>query len=54
MLPRIPAWPWLWDDPECVPVERRQVLHVDVPVGLPDAVEQLTAVLARLLNDLGL
>ena len=38
---------WAWDDPECVPVERRQVLHVDVPVGLPDAVEQLTAVLAR-------
>jgi len=38
---------WAWDDPECVPVERRQVLHVDVPVGMPDAVERLTAVLAR-------
>jgi DNA polymerase III subunit alpha len=38
---------WTWDDPECVPVERRQVLHVDVPVGESDAVERLTALLAR-------
>ena len=23
---------WHWDDEECVPIERRQVLHVYVPV----------------------
>ena len=38
---------WRWDDEECVPLERRQVLHVEVPEGVPDAVERLTAVLAR-------
>jgi hypothetical protein len=38
---------WHWDDPECVPIERRQVLHVYVPVEEADAVERLTAVLAR-------
>ncbi len=38
---------WHWDDPECVPIERRQVLHVYVPVEAADAVERLTAVLAR-------
>ncbi|TMF52113.1 MAG: DNA polymerase III subunit alpha, partial [Chloroflexi bacterium] len=26
---------WLWDDPECVPVSRRQLVHVRIPSGEP-------------------
>jgi DNA polymerase-3 subunit alpha len=38
---------WLWDDPECVPVARRQLLHVTIPSGDAGLAEQLEAVLAR-------
>jgi DNA polymerase-3 subunit alpha len=38
---------WAWDDPECVPVERQQTAHVDVPESGLEVVEQLAAVLAR-------
>ncbi len=38
---------WLWDDPECVPVSRRQLVHVRVPNGDAGLAERLEAVLAR-------
>ncbi|HSS60058.1 MAG TPA: DNA polymerase III subunit alpha [Candidatus Limnocylindrales bacterium] len=38
---------WLWDDPECVPVSRRQLVHVLLPGGDAGLAEQLEAVLAR-------
>src|SRR5438128_25618 len=38
---------WLWDDPECVPVSRRQLVHVRIPSGEAGLAEQLEAVLAR-------
>jgi DNA polymerase III subunit alpha len=38
---------WLWDDPECLPVARRQLLHVRVPNGDDGLAERLEAVLAR-------
>jgi DNA polymerase-3 subunit alpha len=38
---------WLWDDPECVPVSRRQLVHVTIPSGEAGLAEQLEAVLAR-------
>src|SRR5438309_3712821 len=38
---------WLWDDPECLPVARRQLLHVRVPSGDNGLAERLEAVLAR-------
>jgi DNA polymerase III subunit alpha len=38
---------WLWDDPECVPVSRRQLVHVRLPGGDSGLAEQLEAVLAR-------
>src|SRR5467141_825371 len=38
---------WLWDDPECLPVARRQLLHVRLPSGDAGLAEQLEAVLAR-------
>jgi DNA polymerase III subunit alpha len=38
---------WLWDDPECLPVARRQLLHVRVPNGDNGLAERLEAVLAR-------
>ena len=38
---------WLWDDPECVPVSRRQLVHVRIPSGESGLAEQLEAVLAR-------
>ncbi len=38
---------WLWDDPECVPVTRRQLLHVRLPSGDDGLAERLEAVLAR-------
>jgi DNA polymerase III subunit alpha len=38
---------WLWDDPECVPVARRQLVHVRVPNGDAGLAERLEAVLAR-------
>jgi DNA polymerase-3 subunit alpha len=38
---------WLWDDPECVPVLRRQLVHVKVPNGDAGLAERLEAVLAR-------
>src|SRR5882762_10051705 len=38
---------WLWDDPECVPVARRQLLHVRVPSGDDGLAERLEQVLAR-------
>jgi hypothetical protein len=38
---------WLWDDPECVPVARRQLVHVRIPNGDAGLAERLEAVLAR-------
>jgi len=38
---------WLWDDPECMPVSRRQLVHVRIPNGDEGLAEQLEAVLAR-------
>jgi DNA polymerase-3 subunit alpha len=38
---------WLWDDPECAPISRRQLLHVKIPSGDAGLAEQLEAVLAR-------
>ena len=38
---------WLWDDPDCVPVARRQLVHVRIPSGDAGLAAQLEAVLAR-------
>jgi DNA polymerase-3 subunit alpha len=38
---------WLWDDPECLPVDRRQLVHVRIPKGDAGLAERLEAVLAR-------
>ena len=38
---------WLWDDPECVPVARRQLVHVRIPSSDAGLAERLEAVLAR-------
>jgi DNA polymerase-3 subunit alpha len=38
---------WLWDDPECLPVSRRQLVHVRLPSGDAGLAEQLETVLAR-------
>ena len=38
---------WLWDDPACVPVTRRQLLHVRLAGGDTGLAERLEAVLAR-------
>jgi len=38
---------WLWDDPDCVPVARRQLVHVRIPSGDAGLAERLESVLAR-------
>jgi len=38
---------WLWDDPECVPVARQQLVHVRIPTGDAGLAERLESVLAR-------
>jgi DNA polymerase-3 subunit alpha len=38
---------WLWDDPECLPVSRRQLLHVRLASGDSALAERLEAVLAK-------
>ena len=38
---------WLWDDPECVPVSRRQLVHVRFSNSDSALAERLEAVLAR-------
>ena len=38
---------WLWDDPDCAPVARRQLLHVRIPSSDAALAERLEAVLAR-------
>jgi DNA polymerase-3 subunit alpha len=38
---------WLWDDPECLPVTRRQLVHVRIPSSDAGLAERLEAVLAR-------
>ncbi|HUZ87145.1 MAG TPA: DNA polymerase III subunit alpha [Candidatus Baltobacterales bacterium] len=38
---------WLWDDPECVPVARRQLVHVRIPNSDSALAERLETVLAR-------
>ncbi len=38
---------WLWDDPECLPMSKRQLLHVRISNGDPDLAERLEAVLAK-------
>jgi DNA polymerase III subunit alpha len=38
---------WLWDDPDCVPVLRRQLVHVRLPSSDTGLAERLESVLAR-------
>ncbi|MGH7762239.1 MAG: DNA polymerase III subunit alpha [Candidatus Dormibacteraceae bacterium] len=38
---------WLWEDPECLPVARRQLVHVRIPNSDAGLAERLEAVLAR-------
>ena len=38
---------WLWDDPDCLPVARRQLLHVRLAGGDSELAERLEAVLAK-------
>jgi DNA polymerase-3 subunit alpha len=38
---------WLWDDPDCVPVSRRQLVHVRIANDDSGLAERLEAVLAR-------
>ena len=38
---------WLWDDPECLPVARHQLLHVRLATGDSSLAERLEAVLAK-------
>ena len=38
---------WLWDDPECLPVTRRQLVHVRIHNSDAGLAERLEAVLAR-------
>ena len=38
---------WLWDDPECLPVSRRQLVHVRLPSSEAGLAERLETVLAR-------
>ena len=38
---------WLWDDPACLPVTRRQLLHVRLAGGDSNLAERLEAVFAR-------
>ncbi len=38
---------WLWDDPECLPVARRQLVHVRIPSGDAGLAQRLESVLAR-------
>src|SRR2546426_1035512 len=38
---------WLWDDPDCGPVSRRQLVHVRIPNGDAGLADRLEAVLAR-------
>jgi len=38
---------WLWDDPDCSPVSRRQLVHVRIPSGDAGLADRLESVLAR-------
>ncbi|HZQ49747.1 MAG TPA: DNA polymerase III subunit alpha [Candidatus Dormibacteraeota bacterium] len=38
---------WLWDDPDCLPVARHQLLHVRLAGGDPTLAERLEGVLAK-------
>jgi DNA polymerase III subunit alpha len=38
---------WLWDDPACLPMSKRQLLHVRLAGGDPDLAERLESVLAK-------
>jgi DNA polymerase-3 subunit alpha len=38
---------WLWDDPDCIPVARRQLVHVRIPSSDEGLAERLESVLAR-------
>ena len=38
---------WLWDDPDCLPVARRQLLHVRLAGGDSQLAERLEAVFAK-------
>jgi DNA polymerase-3 subunit alpha len=38
---------WLWDDPDCAPVSRRQLVHVRIPSGDAGLADRLESVLAR-------
>ena len=38
---------WLWDDPDCAPVARRQLVHVRIPTTDAGLADRLEAVLAR-------
>jgi len=36
---------WAWDDPECAPIARRQVLHLTLPEGTRVELAELESVL---------
>jgi DNA polymerase-3 subunit alpha len=38
---------WAWGDPECLPLERAQLVHVEVPEDDEEAVDRIATVLAR-------
>jgi DNA polymerase-3 subunit alpha len=38
---------WLWDDPDCAPVSRRQLVHVRIPSDDAGLADRLETVLAR-------
>jgi DNA polymerase-3 subunit alpha len=38
---------WNWDDPDCAPVDRRQVVHIDVPAADDATLERVLEVLGR-------
>src|SRR5579872_413689 len=38
---------WLWDDPDCIPVARKQLVHVRVPNSDAGLAERLESVLAK-------
>ena len=38
---------WNWDDPDCAPVARRHVVHVEVPADDEQTIDQVLKVLGR-------
>ena len=38
---------WAWDDPDCAPVQRRQLIHVTIPEGAGAVLDTLAELIAR-------